>query len=82
VGEKKKPKKRKKPEGPVGFARLSAWALKEISRRGGLTAAKKKSRKKPHRFTPEEAARAARIGHKKTPGPRNPRGITGRKKEQ
>lgn len=51
---------------------MDAETLRETARQGGLAAAR--SKKRPHRFTPEEAARAARIGHKKNPGSRNPRG--------
>jgi hypothetical protein len=56
----------------TGFARMSPERRREAGRSGGKAAAR--SKKRPHRFTPEEAARAAKIGHKKTPGSRNPRG--------
>lgn len=50
---------------------MSPEKRRRVARIGGLAA--KRSKKKPHRWTSKEAAKAARRGHKNSPGPRTPR---------
>jgi hypothetical protein len=57
---------------------MDAETRRETARAGGLAAAR--SKKRPHRFTPEEAAKAARKSHKTSPGSRNPKGRKPEKK--